>query len=424
MLRIFILLLLCVQAVSAQYNFRGLVLEDNRYNQLPIHPLYGKQLELPSSFSNKQAYPRVINQSTENNAVTWSASWYAMGAIYYSGTSKERAQFSPAFTYRDVLPGVKNCSEPISLIDVLESLRVKGVTTGKTVGYHCIDSIWNWMYDSAERFKLTGYMRLFNTFDAKQLKVDAIKRAIKQGNAVVAGIICPTSFQYVKEFWSPVEKPLAEYGGHTIAIVGYDDQKYGGAFEMVNSWGKGWGKDGYSWLRYDDVAAFMPYAFELISPSGKIDVEVKFTLQNGAEMPAKLAYRGLYKFLQPYNTGEAFKVDVFCTSPLYAALVGIDVVGEYSQLFPIKDEEALVYNQVSIPLAGTYFTLDGAPGTNKLLFIFSRSQLELNTLLKKIKEQGLSSLPENYLTGIWEKNSIRFSDKSTRSTVLVELVQR
>jgi hypothetical protein len=421
--RVGVLLLLC-HGLWAQQNLRGLLWEDNRYNQLPIHPLYGKSVEVGPAFSNKATYPRVINQSVENTAVTWSTAWYAMGALYTTAMPKEQAQFSPAFTYRDVLPATQNCTEPVSLIDALESLRVKGIATGKTVGFHCLDSIRSWMYDSAARFQLPGYARLFNTFDAKQLKVDAIKRAITKRNAVVAGIICPNSFQYAKEFWSPVEKPLPEYGGHTVVVVGYDDQKYGGAFEIVNSWGKAWGRDGYSWLRYDDVAAFVPYAFELFSPAGKIDVEIRFTLENGTEMPAKLAYRGLYKFLQPYKSGDAFKIDVFGTSPVFIAVIGIDAGGQHGQLFPSAEESSVLYSQRTVPSASTYITLDGAPGTNGLLFLFSRTQAALDALLAKIKERGPSVVPLNYSKAVWEKNNIRFSDSGTLSSVLVEVVQQ
>jgi C1A family cysteine protease len=55
-------------------------------------------------------------------------------------------------------------------------------------------------------------------------------------------------------------------GGHAIVAVGYDDAKKiknktrgsketVGAFLIRNSWGEGWGDNGYGWLPYDYVAA-------------------------------------------------------------------------------------------------------------------------------------------------------------------------
>ena len=33
-------------------------------------------------------------------------------------------------------------------------------------------------------------------------------------------------------------------GSHAMCVVGYDDNKFGGAFLVMNSWGTGWGKGG------------------------------------------------------------------------------------------------------------------------------------------------------------------------------------
>jgi hypothetical protein len=41
--------------------------------------------------------------------------------------------------------------------------------------------------------------------------------------------------------------------GHAIALVGYDDDKFGtGALKFINSWGEDWAENGFSWIRYSD----------------------------------------------------------------------------------------------------------------------------------------------------------------------------
>ena len=37
-------------------------------------------------------------------------------------------------------------------------------------------------------------------------------------------------------------------GGHAMLVVGYDDER--NAFKVVNSWGKGWGNEGFVWIDY------------------------------------------------------------------------------------------------------------------------------------------------------------------------------
>lgn len=40
-------------------------------------------------------------------------------------------------------------------------------------------------------------------------------------------------------------------GGHCVALVGYDDERK--AFLVRNSWGTGWGLNGYFWMPYEYV---------------------------------------------------------------------------------------------------------------------------------------------------------------------------
>jgi hypothetical protein len=51
--------------------------------------------------------------------------------------------------------------------------------------------------------------------------------------------------------------------GHAMCIIGYDDNIGGGSFKLVNSWGKEWGKNGFCWLRYNDLE-ILRMAFSLI----------------------------------------------------------------------------------------------------------------------------------------------------------------
>ena len=40
-------------------------------------------------------------------------------------------------------------------------------------------------------------------------------------------------------------------GGHAMVVVGYDDDRFGGAFKVLNSWGQDWGDRGFLWIPYD-----------------------------------------------------------------------------------------------------------------------------------------------------------------------------
>jgi hypothetical protein len=96
----------------------------------------------------------------------------------------------------------------------------------------------------AASFKIRNWGRLQG--------VEAIKAELANRRPVVIGIPVYDSFQQLQGA-NAVYNTLsgANRGGHAITIVGYDDNRYGGAFKVINSWGTGWGDNGYFWLTYD-----------------------------------------------------------------------------------------------------------------------------------------------------------------------------
>ena len=53
-----------------------------------------------------------------------------------------------------------------------------------------------------------------------------------------------------------------ENGGHAMVVIAYDDDKFGGSFQILNSWGSDWGDDGKVWVPYRD---FVKYSFGIQS---------------------------------------------------------------------------------------------------------------------------------------------------------------
>ena len=47
--------------------------------------------------------------------------------------------------------------------------------------------------------------------------------------------------------------PNTSYGStyHTVCLIGYDDNAYGGAFKFINSYGSSWVEGGYGWVTYN-----------------------------------------------------------------------------------------------------------------------------------------------------------------------------
>jgi len=82
--------------------------------------------------------------------------------------------------------------------------------------------------------------------------------------------------------WHPnpgVEKPNAY---HAMCVIGYND--YAKTFEVMNSWGVGWGNDGYFEISYQDYAKLAFYGYQITlddrpAPSDPIKLTGDFELQ-------------------------------------------------------------------------------------------------------------------------------------------------
>ena len=91
--------------------------------------------------------------------------------------------------------------------------------------------------------------------------IEDTKKALSVGVPIIIGVNLTESFRLRSEnevvgigsdgLW--VFKDGEEsVGGHAMTIIGYDDYKHGGSFQVMNSWGQDFGDDGFVWIRYND----------------------------------------------------------------------------------------------------------------------------------------------------------------------------
>jgi C1A family cysteine protease len=129
-------------------------------------------------------------------------------------------------------------------------------------------------YTDALKRKVTGYQRCAD--------FNAVKNAVAAGNPVVIGFTVYDSFEgawgdiphgQAGSGMMPFPNTATEsvLGGHAVCIVGYDDTmavpgRTPGRFIVRNSWGTGWGDNGYFYMPYDVIkTTSMSSDFWLIS---------------------------------------------------------------------------------------------------------------------------------------------------------------
>jgi hypothetical protein len=89
-----------------------------------------------------------------------------------------------------------------------------------------------------------------------------VKQALVYRGVLVASFPCNNDAPDEK-FW----KTQSTSSGHSVAIVGYDDTR--AAFKLRNSWGKGYGDNGYAWISYTDFSTYCRAAYSTTDLDGK-----------------------------------------------------------------------------------------------------------------------------------------------------------
>ena len=96
---------------------------------------------------------------------------------------------------------------------------------------------------NAKQYRFTDIYRCAN--------LNQIRSALSDGLLVVAGFYVNDRFKSCRQsYFSLGNNELPGKMGHAMLVVGYSDIKYGGSFKIANSWGSGWGDNGFVWIDY------------------------------------------------------------------------------------------------------------------------------------------------------------------------------
>jgi Papain family cysteine protease/Domain of unknown function (DUF4384) len=380
---------------------------------------------LPPAKNLQQYCPEVGDQGESATCVGWSSTYYlrtimeAKTRKLTNPTSIAPFRFSPTYTYEQIKsPTDKDCSGGATIGDALFILKNKGAVLLSRLPFQCDVDVSKFDAEAAQ-YKIEGYATLFDPAEtANAVKVLKIKEALAETeNPVLIGMALPRSFFSATDSWqaAPAESPEVNMGGHAMAIVGYDDNKYGGSFLIINSWSTKWGNAGYTWAKYDDLARFTKYAsqvYNTVNPTPAptavaLKSEMTFKLTDGnADMPvSSIQERGLdvtndnstvemitYKMTTPYNSGTRFKMSMNNSKQSYVYIVASDDVNRVTKLFPYQGDKsqnvsAIVMPGTSVMLPATdrSFTMDTIVGNDYFLVLVSEKELNLDDVTTKIK---------------------------------------
>jgi C1A family cysteine protease len=162
----------------------------------------------------------------------------------YGPTTPELSDLSEAYLYWNAKEYDPDKGEGTSIRYAMMVLQKKGVPTEKFWPYS--DSKTGQALPGSEEAaawtKIGSYWRLSTLED--------ILTALST-QPVPIGIECFSEFDNIgRDGIVPLPGPNSKsMGGHCICLVGYDDTKR--LLKFKNSWGTGWGQNGYGYISYD-----------------------------------------------------------------------------------------------------------------------------------------------------------------------------
>jgi len=422
----------------------GAILDPVRYEQADAKPVLISRnySSLPHSVSLKNYSPIPENQGQYGTCVGWSTAFAARTiseSIALGRTDRflnTNSAFSPTYIYKNISDNEGKNGACID--DALRYMQNKGIVKRqpfeKTMDFRNIALS---LFTNFQHYPISGYVRLFSNPRAIpgtiNERVLPVKKSLAEGKPVIIGMNTPVSFHRARDIWRPTESPNGSYGGHAMCIVGYDDNKDGGAFEIQNSWGTEWGSNGYIWIRYSDFAAFVNQAYEIIENlalyrnsveyAASIEIEV---YNNREGMPVIYDRQGFYKTRTSYPSGTEFRFLMTNKYPAYVYAFSADSSTPGTErIFPLRGvSPVLDYTDSTIAWPGEYdwIRLNDVIGTDYLVVLFSKEPLDIGIIERRFaNEKG--TFPERVAKAVgsnfipyrnvnYDNSKMEFSAKS------------
>ncbi len=438
--------------LSAQLYSTGLIFNDGNYKKAPIRAnLYGDEFkDLPSSYSLKEYCPRPGNQLQLNTSPSWATTWSAASILMAQKNEWTNTQLitqntlSPAYNYYHIRkPEDESCEAGADLFEALQFLKNSKARTYEDFLEFCPRGIPEDIIPKKNEGQISDFVKLFDQNHPDDFKLNAVKKSISENYPVVIGMYCPPSFFNAKNFWQPGEMFSTDYPGHALCVIGYDDNKFGGSFELINSWGSRWGNDGFIWIRYTDFVYFTKYAYEVFNIRKDQNDNYTFSgfinlkLNTDNEIKIEKKENGIFQTLSPLKTGTFFRLYLENTDPAFVYVFGMDASNIFFRIFPNLDSlsPALLYptERSVIPGEDNYIKIIDEPGEEKLYILYSKEPIDFGQLISNLSKfpgdvsENLDALLMGKLIDskeiTWNNNGIGFSAESKVKTAILIQIQ-
>lgn len=403
---------------------RGATLDPAEYDKAEVHEPLADNVKnpLPERITLEQFAPPRLNQGQQGSCVAWASAYAARSIIHNQATGaapSKASAFSPSFMYNRIKIENSDCQGSY-LNRAMDDMLKRGAVPYSAFAYtdqSCNERPGQGLEQQAARFRIKGSQRLSRSADPQSgVNLLAMKQYLAQGSPIVIGMMVGGSFMQGmqgRDLWQPTQQDtrMQGFGGHAMCVIGYDDFKQGpnapGAFQIMNSWGPEWGKNGIAWVPYDAFDYFTKEAYAVYpmgeSAEAKPDrFDIRFGLavvnDEGIATGAYIAleHRGgrVFRTRSPIPKGTRFKIEVTNNQECYTYLFGEETDGSTYTLFP--------YTPKHSPYCGTTgmrqfpkdhsLTADEVGSMDVMAILVSNQPFDYPAITMRMNESGASGL--------------------------------
>jgi hypothetical protein len=394
---------------SSGYNF-----DKNEFNKASVYEGLednaGKN-PLPEAVSLLKYAPDRSNQGQQGSCVAWSCAYASQTILKAAATGEDPNQikFSPSYLYNQIR--LEGCQGSY-IQRAMEAMQKNGGVPLSQYPYDeqdCEREPGSSEVQSGRQNVIHGFTRITNGDNVDEISVRGIKEHLAKNAPVAIGMMVGQSFMQDmmgKELWRPqgMDESQMGMGGHAMSVIGYDDSKFGGAFQIMNSWGPEWGKNGIAWVRYGDFKKYVREAYG-IDPLPKrsnvanIPLECSIGLVNnegGKNIPLRVTGGNMFQTTSPIRVGTRFKMSIENTTECYIYVFAQDTNSTSNVLFPyLKPGETVSKHSPYCGITGyrlfpkaQSMEADNIGNKDHIAIVVSKDELDYNALNEAISRSN------------------------------------
>lgn len=204
--------------------------------------------------------PEVQNQGSEGSCVAFATTYACRSYLMVNRPYSKDVYRSPEYVYNQIK--VNGCSNGSYFVNngsykgALNLLKSEGACSWNEMPYtdaDCSNQPNSTQRTNAVKGKIIDFERVTS------LTTNSLKTILLNKFPIIIGARLDQGFMNANSSFIWHNSSGSYVGNHAMVICGYDDAK--NAFKIINSWGKNWGDNGYTWIDYNYVSTVVFEAY-------------------------------------------------------------------------------------------------------------------------------------------------------------------